>query len=83
MTHQEALQIPDLDIEVTDIIEDCFYVKMAVNGNVSEKAGQDASQRLKGMYCDAKQLTSALNTADRMIDNLRKYGVACAAWCEK
>lgn len=83
MTRQEALLIPDLDIKVTDLIEDAFYLKMAVDGKISEEEGQKAAARLHNKFGNSEQLTAALNTADDMIDNLHRYGVACAAWCEE
>lgn len=82
MTKQEAQNIPDLDIRVTELIEDAFYLKMAVDGRLSEEAGQRAANRLHKTYGTHEQLMDALYTADVMIDNLHKYGIACAQWCE-
>ena len=82
MTRQEAMLIPDLDIEVTDLVEDAFYLKMSVDGKISEEEGQKAANRLHNNYKDSEQLMDALNTADEMIHNLECYGVACLAWCE-
>lgn len=82
MTRKQALLIPDLDIEVTDLIEDAFYLKMAIDGRISEKEGQKAAARIHKSHKDSEQLTDALNTADEMIHNLECYGVACLAWCE-
>lgn len=82
MTKEQALLIPDLNIEVTDLVEDAFYLKMAVDGKISEEEGQKAAARMHNQFGDSEQLTNALNTADDMIYNLECYGVACAAWCE-
>lgn len=82
MTKEQALLIPDLDIEVTELVEDAFYLKLAVDGKISEEEGQKAATRLHGKYTDSNQLMNALNTADDMIYNLEHYGVACLAWCE-
>lgn len=82
MTKEEALLIPDLDIEVTELAEDAFYLKLAIDGKISEEEGQKAAARIHSQYENSDQLTAALNTADDMIYNLECYGVACAAWCE-
>lgn len=82
MTKEQALLIPNLNIEVTSVVEDAFYLKMAVDGKISEEEGQKAANRLHNNYKDSEQLMDALNTADDMIDNLHQYGVACAAWCK-
>ena len=82
MTRQEAQFIPDLDIEVTELVEDAFYLKLAVDGKISKEEGQKAAARMHNKYENPDQLTDALNTADEMIYNLECYGVACAAWCE-
>lgn len=78
MTKEEALQIPDLNIEVTDLIEDCFYLKMALDKRMSKEKGKEAFARIKERNED---IADALEIADKMIDNLVMYGVPCAAWC--
>lgn len=82
MTKEQALLIPDLDIEVTGLVEDAFYLKLAVDGKISEEEGQKAAARMHNQYENSEQLTDALNTADEMIHNLECYGVACLAWCK-
>lgn len=82
MTKEQALLIPELDIDVTELVEDAFYLKLAVDGKISEEEGQKAAERIHSRYENSAQLTDALNTADEMIYNLECYGVACAAWCK-
>lgn len=79
MTFEEIKQIPDLQIEVDDLTEQCFYIKMALNGRISDKSGEKNWDNIKGKYSE-QEYKVALETADKMIENLDKYGVACAAW---
>lgn len=81
MTKQEAQQIPDLQIHPNDLVEDCFYYRMAVAGRISNEQGQKALQRLKGKEDDPCYKGSFI-VADLMIRNLDKYGVACIDWCK-
>lgn len=76
MTVIEAIEIPELDIDVTEIVEDCFYYKMALLGRISDKEGQRTEIRLKGKY-DKASLEKAFAKADAMIDNLDRFGVPC------
>lgn len=80
MTREEARDIPELDIEVTDFIEDVFYMKLAINKTISLEAGEMASEWVKKKDLTKEGLLDALNTADRMIANIKKYGVACYEW---
>lgn len=77
MTFEDIKQIPDLQINVTDIVEDCFYYKMFLLGRLSLENGEKTEERLKGKYTQ-KELEEAFSTADQMICNLDKYGVAAA-----
>ena len=79
MTFEEIKRIPDLQIKVDDLAEQCFYVKMACLGRISDKAGEKNYDNIKGRYTEA-EYKQALDTADKMIENLDKYGVACADW---
>lgn len=79
MTFEEIKRIPDLQIEVDDLTEQCFYVKMALLGRISDEKGEKNWDNIKGKYPE-EAYKKALDTADRMIKNLDKYGVACAAW---
>lgn len=79
MTKQQAAQIPDLQLQVDDLAEQCFYVKMALLGRISDDAGEKNYDNIKGRYTK-EEYKQALDTADQMIDNLDKYGVPCADW---
>lgn len=79
MTFEEIKQIPDLQIKVDDLTEQCFYVKMALCGRISDEAGEKNYNNIKGRYTEA-EYKKALDKADKMIANLDKYGIACADW---
>ena len=79
MTFEEIKQIPDLQIKVDDLTEQCFYVKMAILGRISDEAGEKNYNNIKGKYTE-EEYKKALDKADRMIANLDKYGIACAQW---
>lgn len=79
MTFEEIRNIPDLQLEVTELAEDCFYVKMSSLGRISDEVGRKTYDRIKGRYSE-EELKKALDTADKMIENINKYGVACAEW---
>ena len=81
MTRNEALQIPELQIQPNDLVEDCFYYKLAKAGRLSEEQGKKALQRIQ-VHEDDPCYKGSLIVADMMIQNLDRYGVACAAWCE-
>lgn len=78
MTFDEIREIPDLQIDVTDVVEDCFYYKMFLLGRISLEAGMKAEERLMFKYTQ-KELENAFALADRMINNIDKYGVAAAS----
>ena len=80
MTFDEIKQIPELQIEVTPEVEDAFYFLHGViekAGNVSE-AQSRCGEHLKYYPLDVQK--KAIEKAMKMIDNIEKYGVACAAW---
>lgn len=79
MTKQEARKIKDLQIHPTPLVEDCFYLKMAIDGKISEEKGLNALNRIKDCYDDAA-IRRSLLMAGVMIENLKKYGVACIDW---
>lgn len=81
MTKSEAALIPDLQIHPNDLVEDCFYYRMAVAGRISNEQGDKALQRLKGKE-DDPCYKGAFIVADMMIANLDRYGVACIDWCK-
>ncbi len=80
MTKSEALNIPDLQIHPNELVEDCFYYKLAKAGRLSDEQGQKALERLKGKENDPCY-KGAFIVADIMLQNLDKYGVACIDWC--
>ena len=79
MTFDEISKIPELQIEVDDLIEQCFYVKMAILGRISDEAGEKNYNNIQGKY-SREEYREALAKADRMIKNIDKYGIACAEW---
>ena len=81
MTKEEALSIPKQQINPNDLVEDCFYYKLAKAGRLSEDSGKKALERLQGKE-DDPCYKGAFIVADMMIDNLDRYGVPCAAWVE-
>lgn len=78
MTFDEIREIPELQIDVTEIVEDCFYYKMFLLGRISLEAGMKAENRLMFKYTQ-KELEQAFAVADQMIENIDKYGVAAAS----
>lgn len=86
MTKQEALQIPDLCIEVTPLIEDFFYAMLEGKGEIQHSGANDRIKTLAEDYTRGKvkelpPFMQAVEMAEKMYDNLQKYGVACADWC--
>ena len=81
MTKSEASGIPELKIHPNELVEDCFYYRMAVAGRISNEQGDKALQRLKGKE-DDQCYKGAFIVADMMIANLDRYGVACIDWCK-
>lgn len=81
MTKSEAALIPELQIHPDELVEDCFYYRMAVLGRISNEQGHKAFERLKGKENDPCYKGSFI-VADMMIANLDKYGVACIDWCQ-
>lgn len=80
MTFDEIKQIPDLQVEITPAVEDAFYFLYGVitkAGNATE-AQEHCGEHLKGYPLDVQK--QAIADAMKMVDNLEKYGVACAAW---
>ena len=96
MTKQEALQIPDLLIEVTPAIEDAFYFLHSMENDKSPKeieAMTDEEWERYDKSCEAssnagerllkvprEERMEAIRQAYKMIDNIKEYGVACADW---
>lgn len=80
MTKQEALLIPDLQIEVTPAIEDAFYFLQGVEKREDDMtdAQVNAGKRLEKYTRDERM--EAIHYAYQMLDNIDKYGIACAQW---
>jgi len=86
MTKQEALQIPDLCIEVTPLVEDFFYSMLEGKGEINHSGANDRIKTLAEDYTSGKvkelpPFMQAVEMAEKMYDNLQRYGVACADWC--
>ena len=81
MTKEEAKNIPELQIHPNELVEDCFFYKMAVNGEISAQHAEKALKRLQGKENDPCY-KGAFIVADMMIANIKKYGVACIDWCD-
>jgi len=86
MTRQEALQIPDLCIEVTPLVEDFFYAMLEGKGEISYSGANDRIKALAEDYTSGKvkelpPFMQAVKMAEKMYNNLQRYGVACADWC--
>ena len=69
----------DLDIEVTPLAEDFFYLLLAADKKISEEQGMKIYDRIKGKWSKEEYL-QAIKTAQKMVKNVEKYGVACSAW---
>ena len=99
MTKQQALQIPDLRIELDSITEDAFYfLSYTENPKPLEEILEmdERQERDYDLFCQASQhagdrLTKipreermeAIRKAYQMIDNIKKYGIACAVWAKE
>ena len=81
MTKEQAKRIPELQINVDELTEECFYIKMALLGRISDEAGEKVWERVKGKYTQQEYL-KAIQTATKMVENLDRYGTPCAAWCD-
>ena len=78
MTKEEALQIPDLCINVDAETEDCFYMVMADERLIPMDYKEKAIQRLSSVGPEVS--LKSLEKAVKMVENVRKYGIACAEW---
>ena len=80
MTFDEIKQTPELQIDVTPAVEDCFYFLKALDGELSDEAAQKALDRMWNDRVSKREMEDSMRKAQRMIDNLKKYGVPCAQW---
>lgn len=80
MTFEEIKQIPDLQIEVTPAVEDAFHFLYGLESSVDDITDAQArcGEHLREYEKEEQQM--AVHTAFKMIDNIKKYGVACAEW---
>lgn len=86
MTKEQALQIPDLCIEVTPLVEDFFYSMLEGKGEIPHSGANGRIKELSENYLSGKvkempPFMQAVDAAKKMYDNLQHYGVACAEWC--
>ena len=96
MTFDEIKRIPDLQIEVTPAVEDAFYFLRGLEADFPEspdnETPEEYDERLSKFFdpsinagkrlgeLEETEKWQAVNSAYQMIDNLKKYGVACAEW---
>lgn len=84
MTYQEALQIPVLQIYPSGLMEDCFYLRLAETGQLTEEEVKDIQSRVDQRKQEDKNYYDACwAIAGVMLDNLRKYGHPCIEWWPK
>ena len=69
----------ELDIEVTPLVEDMFYIVLAADGKISDSQGEKIYDRIKCKYSES-EYKDALQKAFQMVANLEKYGKPCNAW---
>jgi len=93
------MQIEDLRIELTPVIEDAFYFLSHIENPkpiVEVLAMDDQQERDYDLFCQASQHAGerllkvsreermeAISYAYQMIDNIKKYGIACAEWAKE
>lgn len=96
MTSEEIKNIPDLQIEVTPTVEDAFYFLQSLENELpdirEDETCEEYEERLDKLTNPSlhagdrlaqipyKERMEAIGKAYQMIDNLKKYGVACAQW---
>lgn len=80
MTKEEIARTPDLQIEVTPAVEDAFYFLQGLEKREDDMtdAQLNAGKRLESYPRD--ECMEAVRNAYRMLDNISKYGIPCAAW---
>lgn len=80
MTKEEAKHVADLQIKVTPAIEDAFHFLYGVEKSEEDitDAQVNCGKRLE-KYSREERL-NAVENAYKMIENIDKYGVACAEW---
>ena len=74
-------QFNDLNIEVTPLVEDIFYVALAAKGSISQSLGGNALKRVTEKHCCTyEDIADAAEKAKKMIDNIQRYGIPCYNW---
>ena len=80
MTKQEAKKIKELCVEVDGLTEDCFYLRLAMDNKISKEAASGAVSRLNSLG-QPQKVADAYVKSGKLVNNLDKYGIPCAAWC--
>lgn len=96
MTFEEIKQIPDLQVDVTPAVEDAFYFLQSLDKELPDATEEETLEKYEARLASLvdpglragsrlaslppQERTDAMLEASRMMDNLKKYGVACAAW---
>ena len=80
MTKAETRKIKELQIHPTELEEDLFYYEMAKRGHIPSEHATKAIKRIEKDWNDIP--IKHLKVAARMVNNVEKYGVACADWCK-
>lgn len=75
MTQREK----DLNVKVTPLVEDIFFFLLALAGEISGEQGMKVLDRIIGKWTK-EEYFDAIITAEKMLVNKYKYGVACAEW---
>lgn len=81
MTRQQAELIPELNISVDDDAENFFYIALYINGMASKEHIGNIVNAVNALSGQDKRIEKALDTALKMTDNVKKYGIPCAQWC--
>jgi len=81
MIKAEARTIKELQIHPTELEEDLFYYEMAKRGHIPSEHATKAIKRIEKDWSDIPM--KHLKVATRMVNNVEKYGVACADWCKE
>jgi hypothetical protein len=81
MTQEEAKRLPFMNFTPDKTMEDCFYYRMYLEGRLGEEQGKKAHERLRDIE-NLPVFNGYMDVAGIMIENLDRYGFACAAWCD-
>lgn len=80
MTFEEIRNIPELQIDVTPAIEDAFHFLYGVEKSSEDMTDAQSRCGQHLLQYTKEERLEAITYAYKMIDNIGKYGVACAAW---